>query len=48
VEEAKLAAKSVLECQPSFTIRGTSVNVGLEPTLFEPLADAWREVGLPE
>ena len=48
VEEAKLAAQSVLECQPSFTIRGTSDNVGLEPALFGPLADAWREVGLPE
>jgi Flp pilus assembly protein TadD len=48
VEEAKAAARAVLECQPSFTIRGTLVNVGLEPTVFRPLADAWREVGLPE
>jgi adenylate cyclase len=48
VEEAKAAAQAVLECEPSFTIRGTSINVGLFSAVFTPLADAWREVGLPE
>jgi adenylate cyclase len=48
VEEAKAAAQTVLEHQPSFTIRGTSAIVALEPTVFRPLADAWREVGLPD
>ncbi len=47
-EEAKAAAKTVLECEPSFTIRGLLRIVGLEPAVFRPLADAWREVGLPE
>ena len=49
VGEAKAAARAVLEYQPSFTIHGILVNVGLlEPAVFRPLADAWREVGLPE
>jgi adenylate cyclase len=48
VEEAKVAAQAVLECDPSFTIRGSSLIIGREPTVFRPLADAWREVGLPE
>ena len=48
VEEARAAAQAVLECQPSFTIVGTSRNVALEPTVFRPFADAWRELGLPE
>jgi adenylate cyclase len=48
VVEAKAMAQTVLECQPSFTIRGTSLYAELEPAVFRPLADAWREVGLPE
>jgi tetratricopeptide (TPR) repeat protein len=48
VEEAKVAAKAVLDCQPSFTIRGISLANEREPAVFRPLADAWREVGLPE
>jgi adenylate cyclase len=48
VEEAKATARTVLERQPSFTIRGTSLIVKFEPTMFRRLADAWREVGLPE
>jgi adenylate cyclase len=48
VEEAKATAQTVLECEPSFTIRGLLRIVGLEPAVFRPLADAWREVGLPE
>jgi adenylate cyclase len=48
VEEARATAQTVLECEPSFTIRGLLRIVGLEPAVFQPLADAWSEVGLPE
>jgi adenylate cyclase len=48
MEEAKTAAQAVLECQPSFTIHGLSVVAEFEPKVFRPMADAWREVGLPE
>ncbi len=46
--EAKTAARDVLECQPTFTIRGLALTAGLEPAVFKPFADAWREIGLPE
>jgi Flp pilus assembly protein TadD len=48
VEEAKVAAQAVLECQPSFTIRGLSYINEFEPAVFRSFADAWREAGLPE
>jgi hypothetical protein len=48
VEEARAMAKTVLECDPSFTISGTSRYSELEPAVFRPMADAWREAGLPE
>jgi adenylate cyclase len=48
VEEARAMAKTVLEYDPSFTISGTSRYSELEPAVFRPLADAWREAGLPE
>lgn len=44
---AAAAAKSVLACEPSFTIQGTGVAAELEPAVFRPLAAAWREIGLP-
>ncbi len=47
VDEAKAAAQTLLELQPSFTIRSFLL-YGAEPTLFRPLADALREAGLPE
>ena len=47
IEEAKAMARTVLECDPSFTIRGTSRYAELEPAVFRPMADAWREAGLP-
>jgi adenylate cyclase len=47
-EEAKAAAQTVLDCNPSFTVRGLSLVAEIEPAVFRPLADAWREVGLPE
>jgi len=48
MEEAKAMAQTVLECDPSFTISGTSRYSELEPAVFRPMADAWREAGLPE
>ena len=48
VEEARAMAKTVLECDPSFTISGTSRYSELEPAVFRPMANAWREAGLPE
>jgi tetratricopeptide (TPR) repeat protein len=47
INEGKAMAQT-LEREPSFTIRGTSRYVELDPTVFRPFADAWREVGLPE
>jgi tetratricopeptide (TPR) repeat protein len=46
--EAKAAAQDVLEHEPTFTVRGLLRVIGLEPAVFRPLADAWREIGLPE
>ena len=48
MEEAKATAQTVLEREPSFSIRGTSVYAELDPAVFRPFADAWREAGLPE
>jgi adenylate cyclase len=47
-EEAKAAARSLLEAQPSFTIRGLRTTDEFNPAVFEPIADALREAGLPE
>jgi TolB-like protein/tetratricopeptide (TPR) repeat protein len=46
--EAKAAARDALECEPNFTIHGWALLVQLEPEVYRPFADAWREVGLPE
>lgn len=48
VEDAKAMAHTVLEREPSFTIRGTARYAELDPAVFKPFAEAWREVGLPE
>ena len=45
--EAKAAVRAMLECEPMFTIRAFLV-VELEPVVFAPLAEAWRELGWPE
>jgi len=47
--EAKAAARAVLEHEPAFAIGGVRQVAGqLEPAVFGPLAQAWREIGLPE
>jgi tetratricopeptide (TPR) repeat protein len=48
IAEAKIAAQRVLELTPHFTIRGRSRLVGHVPEVFEPVAAAWREAGLPD
>jgi len=48
LDEARAAARTVLEHEPSFTIHGTARYAELEPAVFRPMADAWREAGLPE
>jgi TolB-like protein/class 3 adenylate cyclase len=48
IEEAKATAKTVMDCDPSFTIHGTARYAELEPAVFRPFAEAWREAGLPE
>jgi TolB-like protein/cytochrome c-type biogenesis protein CcmH/NrfG len=47
-DDAKAMAQTVLEREPSFTIRGTARYAELDPAVFKPFADAWREAGLPE
>jgi TolB-like protein/tetratricopeptide (TPR) repeat protein len=46
--EARAMAQTVLEREPSFTIRGTARYSELDPDVFGPFAEAWRAVGLPE
>ena len=46
-EEAKAAAMQVLALQPSFSSSGFCAAIAIMPVLAEPLADAWRQAGLP-
>ena len=48
VKEAKASARRVLTLQPSFTVRGFRMTVGLSPPVFADFAEAWREAGIPE
>ena len=48
VEDAKLSAQRLLELNPTFTIKRYAVTANIEPSVFEPFADAWRAAGLPE
>jgi TolB-like protein/tetratricopeptide (TPR) repeat protein len=48
VDEAKAMAQTVLDREPTFTIRGTARYAELDPAVYKPFADAWREIGLPE
>jgi hypothetical protein len=38
----------VLALDPTFTIDRFSATVGIEPAVFQPLADAWCAAGLPK
>jgi adenylate cyclase len=46
--EAQAAARQALTLVPALTIRNRFLIVGHVPTVFEPIAAAWREAGLPE
>jgi adenylate cyclase len=46
-DEARASARAVIGCQPSFSVVGLARAVEFDPTVFGPLADAWREAGLP-
>jgi TolB-like protein/Tfp pilus assembly protein PilF len=46
--EAKIAAKQLLSIDPNFSIRRFSVTVNIEPSVFNPFAEAWRLADLPE
>jgi Flp pilus assembly protein TadD len=46
--EAKTAIRDFLAREPDFTIHGFSRAIALEPIVFGPFAQAWRELGLPE
>jgi TolB-like protein len=45
--EARAAAHDVMECEPTFTILGLALTADFDPAVFEPLAQAWRELNLP-
>src|ERR1051325_2629871 len=42
-DRAKRMAQSVLDRDPSFTIRGTAIYAALQPQVFERFAAAWRD-----
>ena len=47
LEAAEAAAMQALALDPSFSARALLAACGTEPELAEPLADAWRQAGLP-
>jgi TolB-like protein len=47
-EEARAEAQQVITLDPTFTIDKYAVTIGIEPTVFGPLAEAWRSAGLPD
>jgi len=47
VDEARAAVAQVLALQPSFSVSGFCAAIALPTTLAGPLAEAWREAGLP-
>jgi tetratricopeptide (TPR) repeat protein len=47
-QEAQMAARQLLSIDPEFSIRRFSVTVDIEPSVFNPFAEAWRDSGLPE
>ena len=47
IDEAKDEASHLLKIDPSFSIRRFSVTVDIEPAVFQPIAEAWQQAGLP-
>jgi tetratricopeptide (TPR) repeat protein len=46
--EAAEQARQVLDLDPGFSVHRFSVTVDIEPSVFAPIAEAWRKAGLPE
>jgi TolB-like protein len=46
-DEAKREARQVLALDPTFSIKRFSVTVDIEPSVFAPIAQAWKQAGLP-
>ena len=46
LDDAKVQAQQVLALDPTFTIQRWFVTVGVCPAVFDPIAQAWREMGL--
>jgi TolB-like protein/Tfp pilus assembly protein PilF len=44
IEEARVEARRVLALDPTFTTRRWSVTVGVVDSVFDPFAEAWREI----
>lgn len=47
VEDAKAEARLAVAFDPNFSINRFSIAAGIEPTVFAPFAQAWRETGMP-
>ncbi len=45
--EAQSEARQLLAIDPGFSVKRFSVTVDIEPTVFAPIAEAWRNAGLP-
>ena len=48
LDEAKAAARRVLELQPDFTITALCNSFDIQPSLAEPLSEALEMAGLPK
>lgn len=48
LDEAKAQARQVLALDPTFTVQRFAVTVDIEPKVFAPMAEAWRNAGLPD
>lgn len=47
-QEARNAVRQLLSIDPEFSIRRFSVTVNIDPSVFNPFAEAWRKAELPE
>lgn len=47
LSEAMAVGRQVLALEPTFTIQGFAITVGLNPVLYDGFAKAWLEAGLP-
>jgi tetratricopeptide (TPR) repeat protein len=45
-DDARAEAQRVAALDPTFTMPRWSVTVGVAPSVFEPVAEAWRDIGI--